>query len=247
MSDIQDKKILVVDDDTDLLQLLANTFSQTGAQVYIANGGEEGLRQFYVHRPDLVILDLMMPDISGWQVCSRIRQKSDVPIIFLSAIGGDDNVIQGLNGGAVDYVVKPFSPDVLKARAGAVLRQAVLSTAAEKPAAYADDYLTIDLETHQVLVRGEPVKLTATEYRLLGYLVRNADQVLTFDQILENVWGWEYRESTNYIHVYLSHLRQKLEEDPKEPRYLLTEHGVGYQFHKPTPNHVTFPTAEDPN
>lgn len=236
MSEIQDKKILVVDDDTDLLRLLVHSFSQAGAQVYIANGGEEGLQQFYLHRPDLVILDVMMPDLNGWQVCSRIRATSDVPIIFLSAIGGDDNVIQGLNGGAVDYVVKPFSPEVLKARAQAVLRQAVLSTAAGKPATYADDYLTIDLETHRVLVRGEPVKLTATEYRLLGYLVRNADQVLTFHQILENVWGWEYRDSINYTHVYLSHLRQKLEEDPKKPRYLLTEHGVGYRFRKPTPN-----------
>jgi two-component system KDP operon response regulator KdpE len=246
MSEIQGKKILVVDDDPDVLQLLVHTFSLADAQVLVANCGEEALRQFYVHRPDLIVLDVKMPDMDGWQVCLRICELSDVPIIFLTALDGDKELATGLGCGAVDYVTKPFSPEVLIARARAALRRRELPMAIEEPVTYADDYLTIDLKTRHVLVRGTPVKLTATEFHLLAYLVRNADRVLTFRQILEKVWGREYRGGINYAHVCIWHLRRKLEEDPKKPRYLLTEHGVGYRFHKPSPNHVTFPTAEDP-
>jgi two-component system KDP operon response regulator KdpE len=244
MNDMQGKKILVVDDDPDVLRLLVHTFSLTDAQVLIANCGEEALRQFYIHRPDLIVLDVKMPDIDGWQVCLRICDLADVPIIFLTALGGPQEIISGLDCGAVDYVTKPFSPEVLIARARAALRPMEMPLATKKPATYADDYLTIDLEERRVLVRGRPINLTATEFQLLTYLVQNAERVLTFRQILENVWGWEYRDSTNYAHVYIWHLRQKLEEDPKNPQYLLTEHGVGYRFHAPSSNGVALSDAQ---
>ena len=230
MSDIQGKKLLAIDDDPNVLRLVEHTFSKTGALICTAGDGEEGLRQLNACQPDLIILDVMMPRMDGWQVCARIRQLSEVPIIFLTAMGEEDKIIRGLDCGAADYMTKPFSPKVLVARAQAVLRRGEPASGPQKRLAYSDDYLTVDLETRQVLARGKPVKLTATEYKLLAYMVQNAGQELTFRQILENVWGWEYQDSVNYVHVYMWHLRQKLEAAPKQPRYLITEHGVGYRF-----------------
>ncbi len=232
MDILKNKEILVIDDDPNLVRLIEYTFSKAGIVVHTAESGEEGLRQFYVQQPDLIILDVMMPEMDGWEVCARIRQISDVPIIFLTALDREENVVRGLDCGAVDYVVKPFGPKVLVARVQAALRQAELTSGQRKAPTYHDDYLTIDLETRRVFVRGEPVKLTATEYQLMAYLVQNASQVLSFQQILENVWGSEYDDCVNYVHVYMWHLRNKLEEDPKDPRYLLTEHGVGYRFQR---------------
>lgn len=232
MGNSKHKNILVIDDDPNILRLIEYTFSRIGIVVHTAESGEEGLRQFYAQQPDLIILDIMMAEMDGWEVCARIRQISDVPIIFLTALGGEENIVRGLDCGAVDYMVKPFGPRVLVARAQAALRQVERNSTPEKPPTYRDDYLTIDLETRRVLVRGEPVRLTATEYQLLAYLLQNAGQVLAFEQILENVWGSEYEDCVNYVHVYMWHLRNKLEEDPKDPRYLVTEHGVGYRFRK---------------
>lgn len=230
MDILKNKNILVIDDDPNLVRLLEYTLSNVGVVVHTAESGEEGLRQFFARQPDLIILDVMMPEVDGWEVCTRIRQISDVPIIFLTALNGENNIVRGLDYGAVDYVVKPFGPKVLVARVQAALRQAETTSRLKKAPAYQDDYLTIDLDTRRVFVCGEPVKLTATEYQLLAYLVQNANQVLSFQQILETVWGSEYDDSVNYVHVYIWHLRNKLEEDPKAPRYLLTEHGVGYRF-----------------
>ena len=144
----------------------------------------------------------------------------------------NNSIVRALDLGAVDYVIKPFSPEVLLARVRVALRLAERATPAERPVTYRDDYLSIDLEQRQVLVRGQPIGLSATEFNLLAYLVQNAGCVRTFAQILEHVWGWEYRDSIEYVHVYVWHLRKKLEADPHNPRYLLTEHGVGYRFHK---------------
>ena len=232
MDILKNKDVLVIDDDPNLVRLIEYTFSRVGIVVHTAEGGEEGLRQFYAKRPDLIILDIMMPEVDGWEVCTRIRQISDVPIIFLTALNGEDNIVRGLDCGAVDYVVKPFGPKVLMARVQAALRQTELTSGLKKAPTYHDNYLAIDLDTHRVIVCGEPVKLTATEYRLLAYLVQNANQVLSFQQILETVWGSEYGDCVNYVHVYMWHLRNKLEENAKAPRYLLTEHGVGYRFRK---------------
>lgn len=228
---MQGKKILVVDDDLTISQLVKATLAAEGANVFLAADGQEGLRQFYAHQPDLVIIDLMMPEMDGWEASRRMLDMADVPIIMLTSLHGDEEMVRGLDQGAIDYVTKPFSPRVLAARARSALRHA----AAAKPSgnhSYRDDHLTIDLNENRVLVRGEPVKLTKTEYKLLTYLFRNVGRVRTFEQILENVWGWEYRDSIEYVHVYVSRLRQKLEKDPKTPHYLLTEYGIGYRFEK---------------
>jgi DNA-binding response OmpR family regulator len=231
------KKILVIDDDINLCQLIKYTFLSLGIEVYTAANGQEGLRQFFNQRPDLVLLDIRMPIMDGWQTCQEIRKLSDVPIIMLTTFHRDDEVIRGLNLGADDFVSKPFNSEVLIARTKAALRRAELPSETRKPISYNDNYLVVDLENRRVHVYGRPVKLSAREYDLLTLLLTNAGRVLTYEQILDRVWGWEYRDNTDYIHVYLSHLRRKIEKDPKNPRYLITEHGIGYRFEKPQDHH----------
>lgn len=232
MSDLLDKRVLIIDDDPDMSELVAFFLSQAGAEIYTAAGGPEGLRQFFAHRPDLVILDIMMPEMDGWEVCQRIRQVSDVPLILLTALARNPEIVKGLKCGADDYLPKPFSPDVLLARAQAVLRRAHHYSAQEKSVTYNDGHLAVDLIKRRVRVRGEPVKLSATECRLLTYLFRHAGRVLTFEQILAQVWGKACQDNPEYVHVYVSRLRQKLEPEPKQPIYFLTEHGIGYRFEK---------------
>lgn len=230
---MQNEKVLVVDDDPALLPLIEYTFAREGYQVSTASDGKEALRRFFADRPHLVILDIMMPRMDGWETCQRIREVSEVPIIMLTAKGQDEDIVRGLECGADDYLTKPFSIKVLLARARAVLRRAALPPQEqEQPILYADDYLSIDLRQRRVTVEGEAVKLTPTEYRLLAYLVENAGQVLTSQQILQAVWGWEYQDDLDYVRVYIWHLRQKLERDPKSPRYVQTELGVGYRFER---------------
>ena len=225
------KKILVIDDDYSLCQMIKFSFNRAGAQVFTAHDGREGLHQFYNHRPDLVVLDVRMPDIDGWEACRQIRMLSNVPIIMLTTLDKDEEIIRGLNFGADDFVTKPFSREVLMARVLALLRRAETPVEIGSPS-YRDNYLVIDLEKHLVFVLDKPVQLTATEFRLLAFLFQNAGQILTYQTILDRVWGWEYKDSIDYVHVYLSHLRRKLEEDPRNPRYLLTERGIGYRFEK---------------
>lgn len=229
MDSLHGKKILVIDDDPGQVNLISHIFAGTDAQLHTATDGAEGLRQFFDQRPDLVILDLMMPKLDGWAVCEQIRQLSNIPIIILTALGDEESTVRGLECGAVDFITKPVRPKILIARARAALRQVQLFPA-KKTNVYTDQYLTIDLATHQVLVGDRPVKLTATEYKLLAYLYQNADQVVTSEQILAHVWGASSKDNTEYIHVYASNLRQKLEKNPKKPEYLLTVHGVGYSF-----------------
>ncbi len=228
------KKILVIDDDYSLCQMIKFSFNRAGAQVFTAHDGREGLHQFYNHRPDLVVLDVRMPDIDGWEACRQIRMLSNVPIIMLTTLDKDEEIIRGLNFGADDFVTKPFSREVLMARVLALLRRAETPVEIGSPS-YRDNYLVIDLEKHLVFVLDKPVQLTATEFRLLAFLFQNAGQILTYQTILDRVWGWEYKDSIDYVHVYLSHLRRKLEEDPRNPRYLLTERGIGYRFEKQPP------------
>jgi len=226
------KKILVIDDDVTLLQMIKFTFTRSGAQVFTAVDGREGLHRFYEHRPDLVILDVRMPDVDGWETCRQIRMFSNVPISMLTTLHRDEEIIRGLDFGADDFVTKPVSRDVLLARARALIRRTEAPVDSEAEPTYSDDYLVVNLEKRKVMVQGEAVQLTATEFRLLSYLMQNAGQVLTYQTILDKVWGWEYHDSIDYVHVYLSHLRRKIEEDPRNPRYLVTERGVGYRFEK---------------
>ncbi|MCB0081302.1 MAG: response regulator transcription factor, partial [Caldilineaceae bacterium] len=178
------KKILVIDDDVNLCQIVKFAFGRHGADVVVARDGREGLQKLYQHRPDLVILDIRMPDMDGWETCRQIRLVSSVPIIMLTNVNRDEEVVRALDHGADDFVTKPFSQEVLIARARAVLRRGDLAEEEQSPLQFQDDHLLIDLDKRQIYVEGEPVRLTATEYRLLSYLLRNANQVLTYDAIL---------------------------------------------------------------
>lgn len=229
----QNIRALIIDDDRDLLQLTKLLLSRAGVTVYTAPGGLDGLRQFYTHAPHLVIIDLMMPDVDGREVCRHIRQNSSVPIIMLTALTADKDIVSALDAGADDYLTKPFSPQVLLARSRAVLRRAALPPDKETVPIYDDGYLTINPNEHRVLINGKAVKLTPTEFRLLVYLFSNAKRIMTFQQILAAVWGEEYVDHNQYVHVYIRRLREKIEPEPQNPVYLTTEHGIGYQFEMP--------------
>jgi two-component system KDP operon response regulator KdpE len=227
---VKGKRILVIDDDPDLVALLQVAFEKEGAEVFGAANGRAGIREFGACQPDLVVLDVMMPGLDGWETCRLLRRVSDVPIIFLTVLSRDEQIVRGLDCGAVDYVTKPFSLKILRARARVALRVPASAPERRGTTTFDDGYLVVDVEKRRVQVGGEPARLTATEYRLLAYLVENAGQILTYGQILERVWGWEYREAVSYVHVYVSRLRHKIEWDASHPTYILTEHGVGYSF-----------------
>ena len=228
------QKVLIIDDDEDLLQLAGLLFKKAGAQVFTARDGLEGMSKLFTHRPNLIILDVMMPGMNGFEVCERIRQVSDAPLIMLTALNHEQEMLRGLEAGADDFLSKPFNADILLARAKTVLRRSE-NLGAKSPSGefqYDNGHLTIDGERRDVSIRGKRIKLTPVEFRLLVYLARNAGKVLTFEQIISNVWGAEYKGSTDYVHVYVSHLRRKLEENTRSPRYIVTLHGVGYIFEK---------------
>jgi two-component system KDP operon response regulator KdpE len=221
---------LVIDDDPDMAELVRIVFAREGAEVYSAADGREGVCQYGAWRPDLVLMDVMMPGLDGWNTCRVLRELSDVPIIFLTALDREGDVVRGLDFGAVDYVTKPFTANVLLSRARSALRRAARGSGSSRQVGYDDGHLSVDIAGHQVRVGGKRVSLTATEFRLLACLVEHKGRVLTHEQILERVWGYEYRESIGYVHVYISHLRQKIEANPARHRYLLNERGVGYRF-----------------
>lgn len=226
------KKILLIEDDPDICTLVHLAFRLAGAQVVCAEDGEEGVRKYRQVGPDLILLDVMMPRVDGWEALHRLRQLGETPIIMVSAAGDDDTIVRALDLGAVDFVTKPVSPKVLLARARAALRR--LHGASQKsPSVYSDDYLTVDLIRQQVFVKGKPVRLTRTEYRLFSYLAEHPGQLLSFDQILDSVWGKNYGSDYACIHVYISRLRQKLEQNPAHPRYFISEYGIGYRFLPP--------------
>jgi two-component system KDP operon response regulator KdpE len=224
--------VLVIDDDKVTTRIIHDALTEAGYRVHIAYDGREGLRQMYARRPDLIILDLMMPEMDGWTTCRRIREMSNVPIVMLTARDRTEDVIRGLDEGADEYVTKPFEIEVLLARVRAVLRRAAVSPdpSRKDEVTYNDGYLTFNSVERRVTVNGEPVSLTPTEYNMLAVLVKNAGRVLPYRELLEQVWGWEYKDDIDYLRVYIWHLRRKLEPDPKNPRYVLTEHGVGYRF-----------------
>jgi len=229
------KKILVIDDDSTFLKLADKVLTNAGYEVLKANDGQEGLRLLFSHKPDMVLLDVVMPRMDGWQTCNRIRDISDVPIVMLTGNQtAEDDIVRGLDYGADDYLLKPVGNKELVARIRAMLRRAELPSivALQKETTYSDDYLTVDITERKVTVNGERVKLTPREYRLFILLVENANRILTHQQLLEKVWGWEYTDDLDYIRIYISHLRQKIEPDPSQPKYILTEAGVGYSFQK---------------
>jgi two-component system KDP operon response regulator KdpE len=225
-------KILVIDDDATLLDLLRQSLGKAGYEVVTATNGLAGLQKMYEERPDLIILDVMMPRMDGWETCRRIREISQVPIIMLTAKDEEADKIRGFKYGVDDYVTKPFSFAELTARVGAVLHRTRQQPPRQEPAVYRIDNLVIDLENRRVTKDGKPLELTPTEYRLLATLVENAGRVLSHEQLLTNVWGPEYVDDTGYVKRYIWYLRQKLEDDPSHPRYIITERGFGYRFRK---------------
>jgi len=229
---MRDKKVLIIDDDADLLHLAGLLFKKAGAHVFTARDGLEGISKLFTCNPNLIVLDVMMPGTNGFEVCQRIRQVSNAPIIMLTALNHEQEMLRGLEAGADDFLTKPFNAEVLLARAKTVLRRSANGDAQTTNFQFNNGHLSIDIERRHVLVEEKRVKLTPVEFRLLVYLARNAGKVLTFNHILSNVWGDEYRGSIDYVHVYVSHLRNKIEENTKAPRYILTVHGVGYMFER---------------
>ncbi|MCW5850406.1 MAG: response regulator transcription factor [Anaerolineae bacterium] len=225
-------KVLIIDDDTTLLLLLRQSLEKAGYTVLTAAHGLAGLQQMYEHRPDLIILDVMMPRMDGWETVSRIREMSQVPVIMLSAKDAEADKIRGFAAGVDDYVTKPFSFAELTARVGAVLHRTRQTVPARPSHLYQVGDVTIDLEERRVTKRGETVSLTPTEYKLMAVLVENAGRVLSREQLLSQVWGDAYLGDTDYIKRYVWYLRQKLEDDPSTPEYVLTDRGFGYSFRK---------------
>jgi DNA-binding response OmpR family regulator len=227
---MSEARILLIDDDEKLTHLLQIFLTRKGYNVSVANSGREGLQLAYQFHPDLVILDLMMPGMDGWTTCKRLRDVSDVPIIMLTARGTEEDIVGGLEMGADDYIIKPFRMSELLARLKAVLRRTDGSPELDDVRVFADGDLVINFSMREVTVRGELVNLTPTEYGLLSYMARNAGRVLPRELLLSQVWGEEYTEATQYLKLYIRYLRQKIERDPSNPEYILTEWGVGYRF-----------------
>ncbi|MEL7636721.1 MAG: response regulator transcription factor [Anaerolineaceae bacterium] len=224
------KRILVVDDERGLVRIVRLNLEQDGFYVIEAYNGSQAMEKLRTTLPDLVLLDVMMPDTDGFTVLKMIRQIGNIPVIMLTAKGEEGDKVKGLELGADDYVTKPFSPRELTSRIRAVLRRGDFSRDQESGKIIVDDRLTIDFDRHEVWVEGELVQLRPTEYRLLYHLVQNAGWVLTHDQILNKVWGYEYENEPHYVRLYINYLRKKLELDPADPQYILTERGVGYRF-----------------
>jgi len=237
-------KLLIIDDDLTLVNALKLYLSKGGYVVITAANGIEGLQILYNERPDLVVLDIMMPKMDGWEVCKRIRELSDVPIIMLTARDQETDRVMGLKMGADDYIAKPFSLKELEARLEAVLRRTRLPPPTRGRVLYSDEILSIDSERWEVRRRGELVDLTPTELRLLLVLAENAGRVLTHQQLLEQVWGPEYIDETDYTKLFIWRLRQKIEDDPTNPRYIITERGLGYRFTKNNDNNSHAQTQE---
>jgi two-component system, OmpR family, KDP operon response regulator KdpE len=222
-------RVLVVDDEPQILRALQTSLKGAGYEVDTATTGEQALTAAAVRPPDAVILDLVLPDMSGTEVSKELRAWSTVPVIVLSVVGDEQEKVAALDAGADDYVTKPFSVDELLARLRAALRRAEPSP--ERVLTIGD--LRVDLEARDVTFDGKPVQLTPHEYGLLTLLARNEGKLLTHQAILREVWGRAYSDESHYLHVYVSQLRRKIEPDPARPRYILTEPGVGYRLVDP--------------
>jgi two-component system, OmpR family, KDP operon response regulator KdpE len=223
-------RILVVDDEPRMIRFIQMNLELEGYQVSQAGTGFEALTKLRDDLPDLVILDVMMPDLDGFETLRLLREVSAVPVIMLTVKADEEDKVRGLELGADDYVTKPFSPKELSSRVKAVLRRTAMPAPVEKSVTKIDDYLQIDFERRVVIAGGQEVKLRPTEYRLLYHLVNNAGRIMTHEQLLSKAWGYEYREESHYLRLYITYLRQKIEPDLAQPRYILTERGVGYRF-----------------
>jgi DNA-binding response OmpR family regulator len=227
------KSIAIIDDDLETTSILCGLLEEE-YRVYQAKDGWAGIDLVRDRDPDLVVLDLLLPGIDGWEVCQRIRHESGVPIIVLTTLGHEQHIIRALDLGADDYLTKPVQVGELKARIRVALRRAACLSA-EESMLEIDSRLLLDRATHSVVVDGQPVELSATEYNLLTYMLEHPGRVLTHDELLTQIWGWDRVGQTNYLKVYVHRLRKIIEENPSEPGYILTERGLGYLFQLPNP------------
>lgn len=225
------KRILVVDDEPRMINFIRMNLELEGHQVIEAHNGLEALEAVRTKLPDIVLLDVMMPELDGFETLRMLREFTNIPVIMLTAKGDENDKVYGLELGADDYIAKPFGPRELSSRIKAVLRRADMpSTAPDRAILKIDDRLSVDFNRREVIVNGERIKLRPTEYRLLYHLIENAGWTVPHDQLLAKVWGYEYRDETHYVRLYVNYLREKIEEDPSNPKYILTERGVGYRF-----------------
>jgi DNA-binding response OmpR family regulator len=224
------RRILVIDDEERMVRFIRLNLEHDGFIVNDAFNGKQAIQRLRDANPDLILLDVMMPDLDGFEVLQMIREISNVPVIMLTAKGEEDDRVRGLELGADDYVTKPFSPRELVSRVKAVLRRTEGASGSMHGLIEVDEHLNMDFDRREVWKDGKIVKLRPTEYRLLYHLVQNAGWVVSHDQLLAKVWGYEYRDEPHYVRLYINYLREKLEDDPANPIYILTERGVGYRF-----------------
>jgi two-component system, OmpR family, alkaline phosphatase synthesis response regulator PhoP len=230
---IAGNKILVVEDEPDIRKLVQYNLAQERFKVFEAENGEQALKMVQRDRPNLVILDLMLPGLSGLELCRILRDRADtaqLPILMLTAKAGEADKVVGLEMGADDYLAKPFSPRELVARVRAILRRTDQPARTDMVAAFEKGPLRIDFSTYEVTVRGKPVKLTLKEFELLRFLVQNPSRVLSRDQLLDRVWGGETFVTPRTVDVHIRRLRKAIEDDDRQPKWILTLRGVGYKF-----------------
>ena len=220
--------VLIIDDDETLTKMLAKWLHAKGYDIQIAASGREGLEKARNSSPDLVVLDVMMPEMDGFETCNRLREFSNVPVLMLTAKTTEEDLIRGFQNGADDYVKKPFSFMELELRISAILKRANMKD--EQPVLFDDGTLKIDLDRQHVYRKSELIHLTPTEYKLLSCLVRNQGGVISHEGLLRDVWGEAYTDATACLSLYIRYLREKLEENPSEPRYIRTKWGIGYWF-----------------
>jgi two-component system, OmpR family, KDP operon response regulator KdpE len=223
------EKVLVIDDEETTVQLISMLLERRGYEVIKAYRAEDGLRRAYRTQPDLVLLDIMMPDMDGWEVCRRLRELSDVPIIFLTARSEIRDVVRGLEMGADDYIFKPYDNDELVARVRAHLRRSPTPSVSEELVFDGGEF-RINFLNREVRVRNKQIHLTPKEFNLLGVLVRNSGRVITRTDLVREAWGPEYGDAIDSLKLYIHYLRQKIEHDPQRPQYIVTSRGVGYRF-----------------
>jgi two-component system KDP operon response regulator KdpE len=228
--DFFNRRILVVDDEERMVRFIRLNLEHDGFQVIEAHKGGPVLDMIRTQLPDLVLLDIMLPDIDGFELLRLIREANSVPVIMLTAKGEEEDRVRGLELGADDYITKPFSPRELVSRVKAVLRRVEMMAGNAEGVIEVDDRFKIDFNRREVRVDGKLIQLRPTEYRLLYHLVQNAGWVLSHEQLLMKVWGYEYQDEPHYVRLYINYLRKKIEKDPANPQYILTERGAGYRF-----------------